>query len=220
MAESPVELSLHELARQLSMDRRLVARYVKRGMPRESAAAAREWWLRNVHSRRRRPKLSEVQNQETADSEVPAEPRDVASLPGGASESGTAGGMDGAIERLRWLERMTAEALGRALQEGRIGEASVLRRDHVASLKALYVGEAQLLRHDLAKGKLVSVKLALEMIEGALREVALLIRQLPSLGRDEAERQRLDTFTRGLLEAIKTGASNGAQTYAQESRGA
>jgi hypothetical protein len=41
------------------------------------------------------------------------------------------------LERLRRLERATSQALERLLWQGKVAEAAVLRREHVATVKAL-----------------------------------------------------------------------------------
>ena len=113
------------------------------------------------------------------------------------------------LERLRRLERCTALTVQRLLEENRIGEASALRIQHAAMIKGLFDAETKAMRLAQERGKLIPVEVALDMITESLREVTLMLRQLPEMGRDESEREKLSAFSKGCLEAIRTGAEAG-----------
>jgi hypothetical protein len=97
------------------------------------------------------------------------------------------------------------------LREGRVSEAQALRREHASMIKSLFDASAKLLKLEEARGKLVTLDRALAMISEALSEPVILLRQLPSLGRDEAERSKLQAFLNGILEAMTEGARRGLE---------
>jgi hypothetical protein len=199
------EFSTRALAKALGLDRRLVAKYVKRGMPRDPTGAS-QWRLQYIRTRRRdgkRPHMSTSANprdrieRETTIVEF-EDPID--SVPGG---------LDATLERLRRLERSAALTLQRLLKEGRVGEAASVRAQHASVLKSLFDAEVKVMKLAEQRGELVKLERAVGMITTAMSEAVVLLRQLPSLGRDEAEKQKLTVFMTAVLQAMRTGAEAG-----------
>jgi hypothetical protein len=121
------------------------------------------------------------------------------------------------IRRLRRLEATCAQSLERMLREGRVSEAQALRREHASIIKSLFDASSKLLKLEEARGKLVSLDTALSMISESLSEPVILLRQLPSVARDSAERDRLQSIVYGILDAMKEGARRGLERTARES---
>jgi len=136
---------IERLKAEQSLSRPQVYRCLKAGMPIE-LAAAKEWRARSVRAR--------AKAEESAD-EAPVD------------FSGE--GLEGTVERLREMERALAEAGARAFKEGKVAEATILRREHVAVIKAIYDAESKLIKIDEARGRLISVDRALSMINEALQ---------------------------------------------------
>jgi len=103
------------------------------------------------------------------------------------------------------------------LRQGKVAEAAVLRREHVATVKALFDAETKAIRIAETRGRLITVDRALSMISEALVEPIIMVRQLPSLARDSAERDRLQAIVNGILEAVKEGARRGLERAASSS---
>jgi hypothetical protein len=55
----------------------------------------------------------------------------------------------------------------------------------------------------VSRGKLVRVEAALSMIDGAIKEVGFMLRQLPDLGKSPEEKARLGAFLSAVLNAMK-----------------
>lgn len=173
-------------------------------MPIDSATAAANWHLENVQSRlstRRMPRPGSVPLQP----EVDAVARD-RNHEHGFVFDGDDGTLRESIARLRHLERVTAEALERALCEGEPGPIVVLRRDHRACLASLHTVLRQQAKLDEDNAKVLSVARTFEVIDCAMLESVRYARTLPQLGHTPEERERLETFLRGWLETVKSGA--------------
>jgi len=183
---------IERLKAEQSLSRPQVYRCLKAGMPIE-LAAAKEWRARSVRAR--------AKAEESAD-EAPVD------------FSGE--GLEGTVERLREMERALAEAGARAFKEGKVAEATILRREHVAVIKAIYDAESKLIKIDEARGRLISVDRALSMINEAMQSAILVLRRLPEMGRTPEERARLEAFMNGVLAEIKAGAAAGLK-YADRS---
>jgi len=69
-----------------------------------------------------------------------------------------------------------------------------------AELKAVTLAREQ--------GELITLKAAEAMIVAALQEPVMILRQLPELGRDPEEQQRLTAFLNSVLEAMRSGAAS------------
>jgi hypothetical protein len=190
-------MTIRELARALEISPALVYRLLRRGMPRE-VEAAKEWRARTIRAR-------------ATPAAKPAVVIDMSdeSRPGVIVELVDADGYAGMIERLRRLEKDLAAAAGRAFRADRVAEAITLRREHVAAVKAIYETEAKSIKIDEARGRLVSVDRALNLINDAMQSAILVLRRLPELGRDPEERRRLESFLNGILSEIKSGAVEG-----------
>jgi hypothetical protein len=80
------------------------------------------------------------------------------------SDGGDLEDLGATLERLRHLERATSQALERLLRQGKVAEAAVLRREHVATVKALFDAESKAIRIAETRGKLITVDRALAMI--------------------------------------------------------
>jgi hypothetical protein len=141
--------------------------------------------------------------------EATAEPGDALEASGGLHSTNGESIMAASITRLEAVERETCAALSKALQGGKLNEASVLRRDYCSAVKSLHVGLSQQMRFDVERGKLIKLSRALEMITAALHEPLLLVKQLPELGCTPACKCKLETFAAALREAIRSGAAAG-----------
>jgi hypothetical protein len=183
-------VTTRELAEALNCSVGSVINYKREGMPIGSVELA-ERWLACRLTARRKPIAANVNKVFAQEVDVDGE-----SLAHG-------------IPRLRKVEKATSEALERALAADRIMESVLLRREHVTALRALYDAEAKLLKINQARGKLVSTDRALGMINEAIQSAVQVLRRLPELGRDQAERQRLEAFMNAVLNEIKLGAGEG-----------
>ena len=84
-----------------------------------------------------------------------------------------------------------------------------LRREHCTALKTLYGAEEKLIKINANRGKLITVDSALALVNEAMQEAILTLRQLPDLGGDAVEKERLAAFLNGVLDAIRRGAEVG-----------
>jgi hypothetical protein len=114
--------------------------------------------------------------------------------------------LEDTIPRLRRLEKATAIALEKALKEDNVTAAVALRREHRQALRTLYGAEEKLIRINTSWGKLIKLETALAMIDSALKEPVMMLRQLPELGQSPEEWARLDAFLSAVLQALKDGA--------------
>lgn len=118
-------------------------------------------------------------------------------------------GLSGTIVRLKQVERAIAKSIVQAHKDGRIADGINLRREHVAAIKAIYEAEAKSIKINEARGRLISVDRALNLINDAMQSAILVLRRLPELGRTPEERARLEAFLNGVLAEIRTGAATG-----------
>ena len=97
-----------------------------------------------------------------------------------------------------------------------------MRQQHGQLLRSLFDAEAKLMKLAEQRGELVSVDRAVAMVYAAMSEAVILLRRLPDLGRDEAEKARLTAFMSAVLQALRDGAKAGlkngkaAATVAQQ----
>lgn len=117
--------------------------------------------------------------------------------------------LEDTIKRLRRLEKATANALELALKKHQIPESVVLRREHITALRALYDSEVRLIKIGEARGQLIRVERALNLINECLQSGILVLRRLPELARDAEQRQALEAFMNGVLSELKSGAAEG-----------
>jgi hypothetical protein len=89
--------------------------------------------------------------------------------------------LEDSIPRLRRLEKATGLALERALKENNVAASVALRREHCTALRTLYGAEEKLIKINVSRGKYVTVDMALNMIDAALKEAILTLRRLPEL---------------------------------------
>jgi hypothetical protein len=188
-------MSIRALARELGISPTRVAQLRAKGMPAEPEAA-RAW------------RLTYVVAPTTAKSNVVAI-HEAVSI-GDALED-----LEATLGRLRHVERSTAATLAGLLKEGKVSEAAVLRREHVATVRALFDAETKSIKIAETRGKLISVDRALSMISEALSESVIMLRQLPNLAPDEALRARLQALVNGILDAMKEGAHRGLERRAK-----
>jgi len=180
-------MSIRALAAGLGISPTRVVQLRKKGMPTDSVESARAW------------RLTYVAAPTTAKSNVVALHEAVSAEAGHEDFEAT-------LSRLRHTERCTSQALERLLREGKVAEIAALRREHVGVVKALFDAETKAIRIAETRGKLITLDRALSMISEAFTEPLILLRQLPDLGRDTAERARLQTFVNGVLDAVKSAA--------------
>lgn len=117
--------------------------------------------------------------------------------------------LEGTIESLRMVERSIAETLRWANKEKKVAEATILRREHVAAIKAIYDAEVKVIKIREIRGRLFSADRCLNMINGAIQAATLVLRRLPELGKTPEERKRLEAFMNSVLNEFKTGAADG-----------
>ena len=194
-------MTIRSLAKDLGISPTRVAQLMRKGMPTESAEAARAWRMTYVVA----PTTAKSNVVAMHDVECNNDKGD------GLEDLGAP------LERLRRVERAMSRALEELLRQGKVAEAAVLRREHVATVKALFDAEIKAIKIAETRGKLVSLDTALSMISESLSEPIIMLRQLPSLGRDEAERAKLEAFLSGILEAMKEGARRGPERSAPSS---
>jgi hypothetical protein len=187
-------MSIRSLAKDLGISPTRVAQLAKKGMPTRSLAEAQSWRTQYI-----RPPT-------TAKSNVVA----LYEVAGGIDDDD----LSSTLQRLRHVERSTATALEGLLRAGKIAEAAALRREHVAVIKAIYDAEIKSIKIAEIRGQLISVDRALAMINEAMQSAILVLRRLPEMGRDPAERARLEAFMNGVLAEIKTGAADGLKRTA------
>jgi hypothetical protein len=176
-------INYRNMAEALGISRGSVGNYVKRGMPMHTVEAARAW----------------MGGKRETVIEPTLEPDN------GSSPLGDTDGLG----RLRKIETATAEALCRALKDGRIPEAAALRREHITALKALYESEAKALKYELARGKVVSMARVHSMIGRSFRAGVIALKRLPEIGQTPEEKTRLEVFLNGVLAEFKVGAADG-----------
>ena len=211
-------MSVRELGRRLGISASLVSRLVRKGMPLEEEEA-RAWRLRFVRSRRREefhrpaanvapePRVPEETQKGAAANTAPES--GVKKIVEFEEDSSVPGGLEATLERLRRLERSAAVTLQRALKAGQIPEAIAMRQQHGQLLRSLFDAEAKLMKLAEQRGELVSVDRAVSMVYAAMSEAVILLRRLPDLGRDEAEKARLTAFMSAVLQAMRDGAEAG-----------
>ena len=187
-------MSIRSLARDLGISPTRVAQLIRRGMPTDPEQA-KAW------------RMAYVTPPNTARSSVIA-------MHEAASEGDELEDLGATLVRLRHVERTTAAALEDLLRAGKVAEVAALRREHVAVIKAIYDAESKRIKIDEARGKLISVDRALSMISEALAAPIILLRRLPELGHDEAERKRLEVFLNAVLNEIRDGAQRGLERSA------
>jgi len=188
-------MSIRQLARELGISPTRVAQLMRKGMPSGSVEEAKSW------------RMTYVGLPTTAKSNVVAI-HDVVSDQDDLEDLGAT------LQRLRHVERTTSQALEGLIRQGKVTEASVLRREHVGVIKALYDAESKLIKINEARGRLISVDRALSLINDAMQSAILVLRRLPEMGRDPDERHRLEAFMNGVLTEIKAGAAEGLKRSA------
>ena len=99
----------------------------------------------------------------------------------------------------------------RLLKESRIAEAIALRHQHAAAIKALFDADVKALALAEQRGTLIRLEVAEAMIVSALQEPVIMLRQLPNLGRDPAEREKLTGFMNGVLDEFYGAVSAGPE---------
>jgi hypothetical protein len=171
---------------------------MRKGMPTESVEAAQAWRTTYVTAPTTAKRNVVAMHEAVNDGDVPED-------------------LGATLERLRHVERATSRVLEELLRQGKVAEAAVLRREHVATVKALFDAETKAIRIAEARGKLVTVDRALAMISESLAEPLVMLRQLPSLAKDAEERDKLQAFVNGILEAMKDGARKGWERSAPAS---
>lgn len=218
--------STRAMGRELGLSQALVARLARAGMPMDDPAKAREWRALYVRSRARPEhgrgsssrdddhhgdrgdhlsggKISDVPNTQRGNASIPLNVVDLFSHEAGEGQ------LEDTIPRLRRLEKATALALERAIKDDNHVAAVSLRREHCTALRTLYASEEKLLKIDEAKGKLIRLDRALAMIDEALKEPVIMLRQLPDLARSPEEKSRLEVFLHAILGAMRDGAARG-----------
>lgn len=207
MSQPDSELSANALPKALGLDRRLIGRDIKRGMPR-TLSGAREWRALHVRPRNRPEQEATCTGGHDDDIRPKSNVVDLYGTEIGAEQ------LEDTIPRLRRLEKATALALERAIKADNVTAAVALRREHCTALKTLYGAEEKLIKIQQTRGKLVSIERALSMINEALRAPVLLLRRLPDLARTPEERPRLEAFLNGVLNEMKMGAADGLKRSA------
>jgi hypothetical protein len=178
---------MRALGRELGLSAGMISRMARSGMPTDDNESQ---GMAGGYIRRRRPP-----------GEVESNVVDLYATEVGAEQ------LEDTIPRLRRLEKATAIALEKALKENNVVAAVALRREHCTALRTLDGAEEKLIRINVSRDKLIKVDAALSMIDSALKESVLLLRRLPELGRDPAEKQRLEAFLAAILEAMRAGAA-------------
>ncbi len=188
-------MGIRELARRLELSPALISRLVKRGMPVTSVEAALAWRQQYVKTRKEA-------------GPPPVIPIEIDGHNGsGGHGHGAAGDLEATLERLREQERDIAAALSSLLKEGRLSEAAALRREHVGTVKALFDAESRALKIGEARGRLIRVSVALELVNNSIQAGLLVLRRLPELGRTPEERARLEAFLSSVLNEFRAGAA-------------
>jgi hypothetical protein len=231
-------LSSSQLAKALGCHKSYATKLIKRGCPRDPVLAE-AWITANIKTEHRPTKLGERQtgarrqsahenNSLKAAQENSSETAD----PKGKCEENSSGNgncngeVDGngdddadmapSIRSLRLLEQKTAAALCRALDQDRVSEVTLLRRDHTNVLRALNATITQKQKFDVARGKLVPIDLVFSAIKASFREGLMALRRLPDLGRDIEEKARLTSFLNETLEAFRRGFADGLQVAGRQ----
>ena len=202
-------MGIRELARALRVSPSLVSQLAKRGMPIESVAAAQEWRLRCTRQRSPNARASIQIDFASAAAEDHRKAAAVADTPEELSAT---------LSRLRQTERAISATLVRLLKEDKVAEAVVLRKEHAGVVRSLFDAESKMLRLNEARGRLISVDTALNMISEALAAPVITLRRLPDLARDPEERRRLETFLNAVLHEIQNGAEIGLKRSAAVAR--
>jgi hypothetical protein len=118
-------MTIRSLAKDLGISPTRVAQLMRKGMPTESAEAARAW------------RMTYVVAPTTAKSNVVAMHDVVCNDDKGDGLED----LGATLQRLRHVERAMSRALEELLRQGKVAEAAVLRREHVATVKALFDAE-------------------------------------------------------------------------------
>ena len=181
------KMTIRSLAKDLGISPTRVAQLIRKGMPAESAEAAQAWRTTYVTAPTTAKSNVVAMHETVNDGDVPED-------------------LGATLERLRHVERATSRALEELLRQGKVAEAAVLRREHVATVKALFDAETKAIKIAETRGRLISVDRALGMISEALTAPLIMLRRLPELGRDPEERKRLEAFLNAVLNEIKDGA--------------
>lgn len=182
-------MSIRGLAKDLGISPTRVAQLAKKGMPTTTVGEAAAW------------RTQYVQLPTTAKSNVVAMHEFV----------GDDGDLSGTLQRLRHVERSTSAALEGLLKQGKVAEAAALRREHVAIVKALFDAETKAIKIAETRGRLITVDRALAMVNEAVAEPLIMLRQLPNLAKDDAERAKFDAIVNGILVAMREGAARGLE---------
>lgn len=196
-------MSIRQLARDLGISPTRVVQLAKKGMPTDSPESAAQW------------RTQYITPPTTAKSNVVAM-HEVSHVRSFSAEDD--GDLTGTLQRLRHVERSTSAALERLLKEGKVAEAAALRREHVATVKALFDAETKSIKIAETRGRLISVDRALSMVNEAVAEPLIMLRQLPSLAKDDADRARFNAIVNGILVAMREGAARGLELSSGTSR--
>ena len=199
------ELTTRQLAKALDLDRRGVARDIKRGMPR-TIQGARAWRLAFVAHRRGHDQSRSPGGEEASTVTHPPAAQ-VVPVDFAVPDSEEPEDLHASLGRLRRLERSTAAAIEQLLSQGKTTEAIALRREHATILRGLFDSSAKLLKLEEASGKLIPVSRALSMINDSLQPGLLMLRRLPELGKTAEQRSALESFVNAILEEFKAGAT-------------
>jgi hypothetical protein len=202
-----------DLAKVLDRSVGTISNWARAGMPRHDTAAAKAWAadrLRRKKQKRRIPSLSSsrkpggyVNGQASGNGQAPA----IAINTNIDVKHET---LAATIPRLRRLEKATHDALMRSTAAAPASyETALYRRQHLESVRVLYDCQAKLIKIEAAREKLASIDRTLMMIDVALNAGIAVMRRLPELGRDSAERKRLEEFAKTAVREFELGLAGG-----------
>jgi len=198
------------MAGALGVSQSTVGNYARHGhMPMHTVEAAREWCARLPARKKQRPAVVYAKNNNGQTPAIAANPKPAPIAIDTASVDGTHERLSGTILRLRQLEMATIAALERAnSQDPTSYEAGLYRMSHLITMRARYDFESKLLKVEAAREKFIDIDRVHLMIEGAIAGAVQVLRRLPEIGRDAAERRRFEEFAAAVLKEFEFTRKN------------
>jgi hypothetical protein len=210
----PEPLSDTKLGKALSRSKPTIGRWRKAGMPNTSVEGAREW--ASTNRPHRGPPTPQQEALESPTIVLPEDEDAYATVRRlRLAEREIAGAIEGwcTISLPKVTEERNAAKTAKAVLEAERRITQVqnkiegLRKEQRVAIKALLEAEQHLVKLEKARGKLVTLDEAKDLITKSLTPVLIAIRKLPDSAQSQEERSRFAAIAESLLSVIRESAT-------------
>jgi hypothetical protein len=194
-------LTTRGLARLLGLSPGRGGQLAKQGCPLDNEENALAWYVTHVKPARRPasspPDKSDVQSRNA--------PPGTNTISGAISNTGngSAEHLADSLNRMRILERRLVTEIEESLVKREYSNFVLLRREHVATIKALFAAESQYLTILKTRGKLITIEAHLSLSSEVLASLSVLVRGLPGMATTPEERRVLEKVVEQLNAGVR-----------------